>query len=68
MFEENKALRNEIRKIKELTVTSTTKINKSMIHKELLSKDLMNQDIANVLSRNYNQVSATFGDVVRIPY
>ena len=57
-------LRNQVKNLQEASDVSTVKINKGMLHKELLSKDLINQDNFNLLNRNYNIKSSSFGDLV----
>jgi len=64
LMEDCKALRNEVRRLNEINLVSTAKINKSLVHKELLSKDLAN-NLEGVLNKKYNVQFASFGDVVR---
>jgi len=65
IFDDNRDLKNELKKLRELSVTASTKINKSMLHKELASKDLINNDPATILTKNYNTTFSTFGDVLK---
>jgi len=64
-MEETKGLKAEIRGLKELNMTASTKINKTLIHKELISKDLINLDPSSILTKNYNSAFSTFGDVLK---
>ena len=65
LMEESKSLRNEIRSLREINITSAAKINKTLVHRELISKDLINNDPSSILTKNYSTAFCSFGDVVR---
>ena len=65
LMEETKSLKNDIRLLKEINITSAAKINKNLVHRELISKDLINNDPSSILTKNYSTAFCSFGDVVR---
>jgi len=65
IFDDNRTLKNHIKELKELSVTSNTQISKGLLHKELMTKDLINNDPSSILTRNYNTAFSTFGDVLK---
>lgn len=62
---ENKALRDEIKRLNQIIDVANVKINKNLLHRELLSKDLAGAgDSLAILNRNYNVRFPSFGEVV----